>query len=101
MENFKPELVTKLIPETAKAFDNLITATFKDGALSFKTKEFIAIGVAVSMGCEDCMEHHINIAKKLGATKEEIAEAMSVGFEMGIGWLYPPMVRSMTKNLDD
>ena len=91
------ELLRKIMPDTAKAFENLISATFKDGALSLKTKQLIAIGIAVSMGCNDCMDHHAVIAKELGATGEEIAEAMSVGFEMGIGSLYPAMMRSIKK----
>ena len=98
MEKSKAELLREIMPDTAKVFENLISVTFRDGALSLKIKELIAIGVAVSMGCNDCMDHHIIIAKEQGATREEITEAMSVGFEMGIGRLYPAMVRSISKN---
>ena len=93
------KLFKELMPETAQAFETLMNATFKDSALPLKVKEFIAIGVAVSMGCEDCMNHHIAIAKDLGATKAELADAMAVGFEMGAGRLYPPLVRTLSQNL--
>ena len=100
MEKDNAELLRKFMPDTARAFENLISATFKDGALSLKVKELIAIGIAVSMRCNDCIDHHAVIAKELGATEKEIAEAMSVGFEMGIGSLYQAMMRSISKNFD-
>ena len=101
MKKNNGKLLREFMPDTAKAFEDLISATFKDGALSLKTKELIAIGIAVSMGCNDCIDHHTVIAKELGATKEEIADAMAVGFEMGIGRLNPAMMRSISKNCDD
>jgi|GEM_PF-5761202 len=89
----------ELMPDTAAAFEALAATVFKDGALSLKTKELIAIGTAVSMGCGDCIDHHCELAKELGATPAEISEAMAVGFEMGIGRLYPVLGRAVSKNL--
>lgn len=100
MKKSKTELLREFMPETAGAFEDMMAITFSDGALPIKVKELIAIGVAVSMSCEDCMDHHIAAAKGTGATTAEISEAMSVGFQMGIERLYPPMVRSIAQNLD-
>lgn len=66
------------MPEVLKAFRNLQEVVFKDGALDRKTKELIAVVVASMMRCEHCTESHINKSRELGATKEEIAEALSV-----------------------
>ncbi len=70
---------------TWKAFEELGRVTFSEGALSTKTKELIAIGVAVDERCEGCMRHHIAVALACGASKAEIAEAIAVGAEMGGG----------------
>ena len=101
MEKNNAEILKKLMPDTAAAFETLAATVFKDGALPLKTKELIAIGTAVSMGCGDCIDHHVTIAKNLGVTNEEISEAMAVGFEMGIGRLYPTLSRAAAKNFGD
>ena len=101
MSNHPQEIFRKVMPETAEIFHELMTSTFKAGALSFREKELIAIGVAVSMGCDDCMNHHITLALAEGIKKEEVAEAMGVGFEMGVGRLYPPILRMMSEHFGD
>ena len=95
------ELFQRLMPDTARIFQELMTSTFKDGVLSFRTKELIAIGIAVSMGCDDCINHHVGLALEDGTAKEEIAEAMAVGFEMGAGQLYSPILRALSSHFGD
>lgn len=73
------------LPDTAAAFSGLQQATFKDGALDERTKEFIALGIAVAQGCDGCMAWHNAALKRLGARREEIAEAAGVAVEMGGG----------------
>ena len=63
------------------AFDAYVAwdrAAFQDGALSRKTKELIAIAVAHVTGCPYCIEAHSGNLKKLGATKEELLEAVQI-----------------------
>lgn len=48
----------------------------KNGALSIKYRQLIAIAVACTIQCEYCMNAHATAAKKAGATREEIAEAV-------------------------
>ncbi|MDZ7612272.1 MAG: arsenite efflux transporter metallochaperone ArsD [Candidatus Moranbacteria bacterium] len=46
--------------------------------LDEKTKEFVAIGAAIGSNCEMCFKYHYNEAKKLGASKEEIWQAVQM-----------------------
>jgi len=81
MEKFE-----KKCPDVAKSFYNLHdTIVFKEGKLSIKEKEFIALGIAVSDRCKYCIYFHTASAMKSGATEEEILEAASVAVYMGGG----------------
>ena len=71
--------------EVYKSFVNMEQATYKDGALSKKQKELIAIGISVVINCESCMEWHIKQALDDGSTEDEINEAIEVGIEMSGG----------------
>lgn len=68
-----------------EAFLEMEKATYFDGALSKKTKELIAIGISVVLDCESCMQWHIEQAGKVGASEQEILEAIEVGIEMACG----------------
>ncbi|WP_406657244.1 carboxymuconolactone decarboxylase family protein [Methanolobus sp. ZRKC2] len=70
-------LIDKL-PETIEAFSQMRSTIFKDNALDVRTKELIAVASAVLMRCEKCVEIHSERALSNGATKDEIAEAISV-----------------------
>ena len=75
----------KAIPGSMGAFQRLMGEASKDGALSGKIKELIAVAIAVSKGCSDCIVFHVSNAKKHGASREELAEALGVTIEMGGG----------------
>lgn len=68
-----------------KSFVEMEQNTYKDGDLSKKQKEFIAIGISIVINCESCMEWHIKQAIDDGATEGEIIEAIEVGIEMSGG----------------
>jgi AhpD family alkylhydroperoxidase len=68
-----------------KSFVVMEQNTYKDGELSKKQKEFIAIGISIVINCESCMEWHIKQAIDDGATEGEIIEAIEVGIEMSGG----------------
>ena len=68
-----------------QAFIQMERAAFSDGALKKKEKELIAIGISVRIDCESCMQWHIEQAASVGATYEEVFEAVEVGIEMGGG----------------
>ena len=68
-----------------RAFLQMEEVTFVDGNLSKGHKELIAIGIAIIINCESCLEWHIKQALNAGITKEQIIEAIGVGIEMGGG----------------
>ena len=77
-----------LAPEITEAFHNFSKAVFKDGALSEKTKQIIAVAVAHVTQCPYCIRSHTKLAMKNGASKEEIMEAIWVASEMRAGAAY-------------
>jgi AhpD family alkylhydroperoxidase len=56
-----------------------------DGALSTKTKELIALAIAVTERCDGCIAYHAKAAALQGATAEEVAEALAVALLMAGG----------------
>ncbi len=48
------------------------------GRLDRKTKEFIAVAVSATNACHYCINVHTAMLKQLGATDEEIVEALAV-----------------------
>lgn len=74
-----------LAPEPMAAFDALNAAVFKDGALSVKVKELIAVAVAVTTQCPYCIDAHTKKAKAAGCTDAELAEATLVSAALRAG----------------
>ena len=77
--------LNKNIPETFNGFNHMGKEAKKDGELSEKTKEFIALGIAISTRCESCIGLHMEHLIRLGATRKEIVEVLSVCSYMGGG----------------
>lgn len=73
------------IPDVMQGFDALHKASLVDGALDSKTKELIALGIAITVRCDGCISFHVHDALTAGASKEEIAETVSVAILMGGG----------------
>lgn len=72
----------KAAPKLMKAFDALVTEAGKAGALDTKTKELLALGIAVAVRCEACITLHTAWARDHGATRDEVAEAVGVAVQM-------------------
>jgi AhpD family alkylhydroperoxidase len=75
----------KLSPETVKGYAALGGAGEKTGSLGAKTRELIALAVAVSLRCDGCIAFHTAAAQKHGAGKDEIAEALGVAVSVSAG----------------
>ena len=73
------------IPDTAKAFGGLGKAVKEGGVLDFKTKEFIALGIAIAGRCEPCIQLHIDALVRAGATRAEITDVLGMCIQMGGG----------------
>ena len=83
-------------PDVNQKFVDFYRQVFKDGALSLKSKELIALAVSLGAGCEPCYETHLEKAKKLGNTDEEIREAIAVAEVVAAG-----KVRMMVERIDE
>ena len=86
----------KVSPETFDGFGIMGKDAKKDGHLSEKTKEFIALGISIAVRCESCIGLHVEHLVRLGATKEELVEALSMSSYMGGG----PSITYSAKALD-
>jgi len=73
------------IPEVMQGFGALHQASVKSGALDSKIKELIALGIAITVRCDGCISFHVHDAMQAGASKEEIAETVSISILMGGG----------------
>ena len=73
------------IPETAKGFGALSKAVKQGGALDLKTKEYIALAIAIADRCEPCITLHVDALRKTGATREELADVLGMCIQMGGG----------------
>lgn len=73
------------IPSTMKGFNDLHKATTSEGVLTSKTKELIALGIAITVRCDGCIAFHVHDAVKSGASSEEIMETIGVSILMGGG----------------
>jgi AhpD family alkylhydroperoxidase len=75
----------KLSPEPVKGYGAMGGAGAKTGQLDAKTRELIAVAVAITLRCDGCITVHTDAARKLGATPEEIAEALGVAVSVNAG----------------
>ena len=75
----------KLSPEIVKGYAAMGTAGQKTGHLDAKTRELIATAVAITLRCDGCITVHTDAARKLGATQEELAEALGVAASVNAG----------------
>ncbi len=73
------------MPDTAKAFGGLGKTVKEGGVLDYKTKEFVALGIAVADRCEPCISLHVEALIKAQASREEIADVLGVCIQMGGG----------------
>ena len=75
----------KTIPEVTRGFGALSKAVKEGGVLDFKTKEFVALGIAVGIRCESCIALHVEALVKAGATRDELADVLGMSIQMGGG----------------
>jgi len=73
------------IPETMKGFGAMARAASATGALDAKTKELLALAIGVAVHCDPCIGFHAKAARKAGASRAEVAEAIGMCVYMGGG----------------
>lgn len=72
-------------PDLVRAYAGLSQANAKSTHLDAKTRELIALGVAVSLRCDGCINAHTKAAIEAGASKEEIVDALGVAIMVNAG----------------
>ena len=77
--------ISKISPDIVRGYRTIADAGQKTGALDAKTRELIALAVAVTVRCDGCIVVHTDAAIKHGATKEEIVEALGIGITVNAG----------------
>jgi len=76
MQQNPMEIFKKEAPEVAEAFNDLIDALVASNGLDPKTKQLIYIAMKASTGDQIAVKAHVPMAIQLGATKEEVVDAI-------------------------
>jgi alkylhydroperoxidase/carboxymuconolactone decarboxylase family protein YurZ len=72
------DIFQKEAPEVASAFNGLIEALKNTIGLDPKTKQLVYLGIKSSLGDTTAVNYHVQMAKKLGATREEIRDTILI-----------------------
>lgn len=64
-------------------------------ALDTKTRELIALAVAITTRCESCISVHAEAAMKAGATESEVAGALATAISLNAGAAYTFALRAL------
>ncbi|MBF0804918.1 MULTISPECIES: carboxymuconolactone decarboxylase family protein [Neisseria] len=81
-------------PKMLQAYGALEQAAAAE-ALDEKTRELIAIAVAITTRCESCISVHAEKAVKAGATESEIAGALAMAISLNAGAAYTYALRAL------
>lgn len=82
------EMLAKLrheMPDLMNGFSALAGSATKEGALSKKIKELIALALGIAAHCDGCIGFHVQALVKLGVTREELLETLGMAIYMGGG----------------
>ena len=80
-------------PKMLQAYGALGAA--EGNVLDVKTRELIALAVAVTTRCESCIGVHAAEAVKAGATEEEVAAALAMSIALNAGAAYTYSLRAL------
>ncbi|MDP3353777.1 MAG: carboxymuconolactone decarboxylase family protein [Flavobacteriaceae bacterium] len=75
-----------------KRIFNIDTNAYQKGHLDVKTKELLGLVASAVLRCDDCIKYHLETCYKLGVTKEEMMETMSIATLVG-GTIVVPHLR--------
>lgn len=93
--DYRSKMNEKLLADDNKVIKrifNLDTNTYMDGALDVKTKELMGLVASAVLRCDDCIKYHLETCFKLGVTRAEMMESMSVATLVG-GTIVIPHLR--------
>ncbi|MCV2870176.1 carboxymuconolactone decarboxylase family protein [Defluviimonas sp. WL0002] len=78
-------VLNKAVPAAMGGFAALSKAVKDNGPLSVKEKEYVALGMAVALRCEPCINFHVEALMKAGATREELGDVLAMAVQMSGG----------------
>jgi AhpD family alkylhydroperoxidase len=68
-----------------KTFSNMARAAHGGEALDGKTKELVALAIAVATRCAPCIPYHAEGAVRQGASRAAVAETLATAVYKGAG----------------
>jgi len=80
-----------------KRFFSLDGQTYREGALSAKTKELLGLVASLVLRCDDCILYHCIRCHEEGLSSEEFQEACSVGLIVGGSIVIPHLRRAAAR----
>lgn len=75
----------EMIPGVLQGYAQMHAAVMGEGELTVATKELIALSIAATRECDGCVAAHARGAARVGATRQQVAEAMGVVIMMNGG----------------
>ena len=93
--DYRSKMNEKLLADDNKVIKrifNLDTNTYTEGALDVKTKELLGLVASAVLRCDDCVKYHLETCYKIGVTKAQMMETMSVATLVG-GTIVIPHLR--------
>jgi AhpD family alkylhydroperoxidase len=82
-------VLRKGLPETMQAFSALAKSATEAHDLDVKTKELIAVAIAIALRCDGCIAFHVKAARRAKTSRAELLETIGMAIYMGGG---PSMV---------
>ena len=92
---YRLKMNDKILAENNKVIKrifNLDANAYMAGSLDVKTKELLGLVASAVLRCDDCINYHLESAKKEGVNKEEIMETLSIATLVG-GTIVIPHLR--------
>lgn len=92
---YRAKMNDKILADNNKVIKrifNLDTNAYAEGALDVKTKELLGLVASAVLRCDDCVKYHLETSYKIGLTKEEVVEALSIATLVG-GTIVIPHLR--------
>lgn len=85
-------------PDVLLGFGRMFKELMKEGALSVREKELVALGIALSLQCVPCVNLHVQKCLAAGADREQVLEAAGVAVVMQGGPAFthvPEVIRAL------
>ena len=100
--NFRSKMNERILDQdnlVLKRLFNLDTNTYKEGALSVRTKEMLGLVASMVLRCDDCIKYHLEKCYEQEITTEELLEVFSVANVVG-GTIVIPHTRKAMEYWD-